>query len=195
MLYSQECRVVLTRTLLLVFPPLSTRHTRKRLFYFLCYSKVISPEFKAYAKQIVVNCKRLANELLKRGYTLVSGGTDNHLILLDLRNQNIDGARVERVLEHTGITVNKNAVPGDLRPFVPGGLRIGTPALTTRGLKEQDMIKVAEFLDRGIKISLELNKDGRNAFYLNLTSTQLMLPRTLRSSSLSARRVLLLWKS
>lgn len=121
--------------------------------------EVMSPQFKAYAHQVIRNCKVLADQLLQRGYTLVSGGTDNHLVLLDLRNQNIDGARVERVLEHAGITVNKNAVPGDLRPFVPGGLRIGTPALTTRGLVESDMVKVAGFLDRGIKIAVELNKD------------------------------------
>eukprot|EP01105_Mastigella_eilhardi_P023538 TRINITY_DN5964_c0_g1_i1.p1 TRINITY_DN5964_c0_g1~~TRINITY_DN5964_c0_g1_i1.p1 ORF type:complete len:480 (-),score=113.90 TRINITY_DN5964_c0_g1_i1:95-1534(-) len=120
--------------------------------------EVMTPEYHAYACQVVKNCKTLADLLLRKGYTLVTGGTDNHLILLDLRDKNIDGARVERVLEHANLTVNKNSVAGDLHPYIPGGLRIGTPALTTRGLKERDFHRVADFLDRGIKIALELNK-------------------------------------
>jgi len=119
-----------------------------------------TPMFRDYASQIKKNCRRLADELLARGYDLVSGGTDNHLILLDLRSKGIDGARVERVLEHASITVNKNSVPGDLHPFIPGGLRIGTPALTTRGLKEDDIAKVAEFIHRGVKIAEQVNRSN-----------------------------------
>ena len=117
-----------------------------------------TPMFREYALQIKKNCKRLAEELLARGYDLVSGGTDNHLVLVDLRAKGIDGARVERVLEHASITVNKNSVPGDLHPFVPGGLRIGTPALTTRGLKEDDIAKVADFIHRGVQIAEQVNR-------------------------------------
>lgn len=119
-----------------------------------------TPEFKQYAHQVRLNCSRLASELMSRGYDLVTNGTDNHLILVDLRAKNIDGARAERVLDRAGVTVNKNSVPGDLKPFVPGGLRIGSPALTTRGLKEEDFSKVADFIDRAIKIALELNKNA-----------------------------------
>eukprot|EP00727_Mastigamoeba_balamuthi_P002558 m51a1_g123 putative serine hydroxymethyltransferase (469) ;mRNA; f:416245-418106 len=121
--------------------------------------EAMTPEFKAYAHQIKLNCRRMAEVLMAHGYDLVTGGTDNHLILVDLRSKNIDGARAERVLDRAGITVNKNSVPGDLRPFVPGGLRIGTPALTTRGLNEADFTKVAEFIHRAIVIALEFNKN------------------------------------
>lgn len=122
-----------------------------------------TPEFRKYAHQIIANCKRLAEEMLARGYKLVSGGTDNHLILVDLRNKNIDGARVERVLERASITINKNSVPGDSRPFIPGGVRIGTPALTTRGLLEEDISRVAEFIDRGIRIAIVINEQNPEA--------------------------------
>jgi glycine hydroxymethyltransferase len=118
-----------------------------------------TPEFKLYARQIKSNSRQLAADLIGHGYDLVTGGTDNHLVLLDLRSKGIDGARAERVLDKAGITVNKNSVPGDLKPFVPGGLRIGTPALTTRGLVEKDLTKVAEFIHRAICIALELNKN------------------------------------
>ena len=82
------------------------------------------------------------------GYTLVSGGTDNHLVLVDLKPSGVDGARVQSVLDLASITVNKNSVPGDKSAIIPGGVRIGTPALTTRGFKEEDFVKIADFLDR-----------------------------------------------
>ncbi len=82
------------------------------------------------------------------GYTLVSGGTDNHLILVDLKPSGVDGARVQSVLDLASITLNKNSVPGDKSAIIPGGVRIGTPALTTRGFKEDDFVRVADFLDR-----------------------------------------------
>jgi len=125
--------------------------------------EALSPEFKQYQRQVKKNAAHLAKSLTSKGYTLVSGGTDNHLMLLDLRPQNIDGARVDAVLEACNITLNKNAVPGDTKPFVPGGVRIGTPAMTTRGLVEADFEKVADFIDRGIKIALKVNAEGENS--------------------------------
>jgi glycine hydroxymethyltransferase len=125
--------------------------------------EVNTPMFRDYSEQVCLNCAHLAKELVAKGYTIVSGGTDNHLVLVDLRSKGIDGARVEKVLESCGITVNKNSVPGDTRPFVPGGVRIGTPALTSRGLKEKDFSKVVEFLDRGIKLAVSMNETSPEA--------------------------------
>jgi glycine hydroxymethyltransferase len=124
--------------------------------------EALSPEFREYQVQVKKNAKHLADILMKKGYTLVSGGTDTHLMLVDLRPQNIDGARVDSLLEQANITLNKNAVPGDTKPFVPGGIRIGSPAMTTRGLKEKEFEKIGEFLDRGIKIAMRLNQ-GENS--------------------------------
>ncbi|KAI8051954.1 serine hydroxymethyltransferase-domain-containing protein [Syncephalis plumigaleata] len=115
-------------------------------------------EFREYQQQVLRNCQRLADELDKRTYQLVSGGTDTHLLLIDLRDKGIDGARVERVLELANIAANKNTVPGDHSAFVPGGLRIGTPAMTSRGLNEDDFAQVAEFIDRAVQITQSINK-------------------------------------
>ncbi len=110
-----------------------------------------TPEFKEYGHQIVRNAKRLAERLLDKGYQLVTGGTDNHLLLIDLTNKNIKGADAETALGKAGITVNKNTVPFDPRsPFDPSGIRLGTPALTTRGMKEAEMDMVAEWIDRAV---------------------------------------------
>ncbi len=109
------------------------------------------PAFKVYGKQIVKNAKRLADRLMGKGYQLVTGGTDNHLLLVDLTNKGVKGADAEKALGLAGITVNKNTVPFDPRsPFDPSGIRMGTPALTTRGLKEAEMDQVAEWIDRAI---------------------------------------------
>jgi len=109
------------------------------------------PAFTEYGKQIVKNAKRLADKLMDKGYELVTGGTDNHLLLVDLTNKGIIGAHAENALGLAGITVNKNTVPFDPRPpFSPSGIRMGTPALTTRGLKEAEMDQVAEWIDRAI---------------------------------------------
>jgi len=114
--------------------------------------EALTPEFKVYATQVVKNAKTLANELVAKGYKLVSGGTDNHLMLLDFTGTDLTGKVAEETLEKAGITVNKNAVPFDTRsPFVTSGVRIGTPATTTRGLKEPEMIKVAAWIDRALK--------------------------------------------
>ena len=101
-----------------------------------------SPDFKAYQTQVLANASAFARALQGGGFTLVSGGTDNHLVLVDLRPQGLDGARVERVCELAGLSLNKNTVPGDKSALVPSGIRMGTPALTSRGLDEGDCTKV-----------------------------------------------------
>ena len=117
-----------------------------------------SPEFKAYQTQVLKNSTALANGLAKRGHTLVSGGTDNHIVLVDLRPRGVDGSRVERVLELAHIAANKNTVPGDVSAMVPGGLRMGSPALTSRGFVESDFEKVAELVDKAVEIAVDLRK-------------------------------------
>ena len=114
----------------------------------VCFGEALKPEFKEYQKQIVKNAKALADELLKLGFDLVSGGTDNHLILIDLRNKGITGKELEKRLDDVGITVNKNAVPFDTeKPTITSGIRVGTPAVTTRGFKEEDMVKIADLIE------------------------------------------------
>ena len=100
----------------------------------------------------------MASKLMSMGYELVSGGTDNHLILLDLHNKRIDGAKVEKVLDLASITLNKNSVPGDTSALVPGGIRIGTPAMTTRGFIEEDFEDVAVLVSRGIEIAMDIDR-------------------------------------
>lgn len=117
-----------------------------------------TPEFKAYQNQVLANCRALAKGLIDKGYTIVSGGTDNHLLLVDLRPQKLDGARAEKVLEEVGIAVNKNTCPGDKSALKPSGLRIGTPALTSRNFKEADMEKVVEFIHAAILLTQEINQ-------------------------------------
>lgn len=111
----------------------------------VCLKEALDPSFKEYGKQIVNNAQALAGELVKRGFRLVSGGTDNHLMLVDLRPFSITGKELEKRLDDVYITVNKNAIPNDPeKPFVTSGVRIGTAAVTTRGLKEEDMVKIGE---------------------------------------------------
>ncbi len=115
----------------------------------VCFGEAMKPEFKKYAEQIVRNAKALSEELLGKGYDLVTGGTDNHLILMDLTKKNMSGKDAQNALEAAGIVVNKNMVPKDTRsPFVTSGLRIGTPVLTTRGMVENDMVFVAGLIDK-----------------------------------------------
>ncbi len=117
----------------------------------VCLKEASQESFKKYAEQIVKNSKTLAGELLKYGFKLVSGGTDNHLILVDLRNKNISGPEAQDILEKAGMTMNKNSIPFDPNPpFNPSGLRMGTPAITTRGMKEQEMIKIAGWINEVI---------------------------------------------
>ena len=118
----------------------------------IAFGEALDPLFKKYINQVIVNAKSLSKTLSDLGYNIVSGGTDNHLLLIDLRNKNITGKDAERVLGLSKITVNKNMVPfDDQSPFVTSGIRIGTPAITTRGLLEDDMDFVAESIDSSIK--------------------------------------------
>lgn len=114
----------------------------------MAFKEALSSQFKNYQQQIICNAQVLAHELTGRGFRLVSGGTDNHLMLVDLRPKNITGKAAEKLLDEAGVTVNKNAIPNDPEsPFVTSGIRIGTPATTTRGMKEGDMAKIAEIID------------------------------------------------
>ena len=115
----------------------------------VAFKEAMTPEFKSYQEQVARNARRLADGLVKRGYNLVSGGTDNHLMLVDLRNKGITGKDAETALDASGITLNKNSVPFDDKPpMVTSGVRIGTPAVTTRGMKEGEMDKIAEYIDK-----------------------------------------------
>ena len=114
----------------------------------VCFGEALKPKFKEYQKQIIKNAEVLADELVKYGFNLVSGGTDNHLILIDLRNKGITGKELEEKLDNVGITVNKNSVPFDTeRPMITSGIRIGTPAVTTRGFREGEMKKIANLIN------------------------------------------------
>ncbi|HQD41129.1 MAG TPA: serine hydroxymethyltransferase, partial [Bacillota bacterium] len=113
----------------------------------ISFKEALAPEFKEYQKQIVKNAAKLAEELVKRGFRLVSGGTDNHLMLVDLRNKGLNGKQAENLLDEIGITVNKNTIPYDTEsPLVTSGIRLGTPAVTTRGMKEETMVEIAEVI-------------------------------------------------
>ncbi len=117
----------------------------------IAFGEALDPQFEKYINQVICNASRLSDNLTNLGYNIVSGGTDNHLLLIDLRNKNISGKDAERVLGLSNITVNKNMVPfDDKSPFVTSGIRIGTPAITTRGLIESDMDFVAESIDASI---------------------------------------------
>ena len=117
----------------------------------IAFGEALDPQFKKYINQVILNASKLSKNLIDLGYNIVSGGTDNHLLLIDLRNKDISGKDAERVLGESNITVNKNMVPfDDKSPFVTSGIRIGTPAITTRGLTENDMDFVAESIDSSI---------------------------------------------
>jgi glycine hydroxymethyltransferase len=106
-----------------------------------------TPEFVAYAQQIVKNSKKMAEKLLEYGFNLVSGGTDNHLLLIDLRNKNVPGKKLAKALDRAGIVTNSNNIPGDTAPPMnPSGIRIGTPSITSRGMKEPEVCQIASFI-------------------------------------------------
>lgn len=115
----------------------------------VAFFEILQPEFESYGKQIIANAQAMAGGFLEKGYNIVSGGTDNHLLLIDLRNKNISGKKAENTLVKADITINKNMVPfDDKSPFITSGIRVGVPAITTRGLKEKDMLQVVNWLDR-----------------------------------------------
>ena len=112
----------------------------------VAFREALSPEFREYQQQVVKNARALVGTLDEKGFRVVSGGTDNHLGLIDLTQQGISGKKFERLLEESGITVNKNTIPNETRsPFVTSGIRIGTPALTSRGMKEDEMVRIGEW--------------------------------------------------
>ena len=125
--------------------------------------EVQTPEYKAYAGRVVENCRALAAALVAKGYTLATGGTYNHLILWDLRSNGLTGSKLELVCDKAHITLNKNSVCGDKSALSPGGVRVGTPALTTRGFGTDDFVKVADFLDRAVKIALDVQAEHGKA--------------------------------
>lgn len=135
-----------------VFPGLQGGpHNHQTAAIAVALKEASSDDFKAYGKQIVSNAKTIAKSLTAKGYQLVTGGTDNHLLLIDMTNKNITGAEAEKALGAAGITVNKNTVPFDPRsPFDPSGIRLGTPALTTRGMKQAEMLQVADWIDEAL---------------------------------------------
>ena len=117
----------------------------------VCFGEALKPEFKAYQQQVVKNSKALADAMMEEGFNLVSGGTDNHLMLVDLQNMEVSGKEMQKRLDEVYITVNKNAVPNDpASPFVTSGIRIGTPAVTTRGLKEEEMGTIAKLIKMAV---------------------------------------------
>lgn len=142
-----------------VFPGLQGGpHNQTTAAIAVALHEAAQPDFRAYAHQVVANAAALADQLLARGFDLVSGGTDNHLVLIDLTERAVPGKVVAKALDRAGIVVNYNTVPYDPRkPFDPSGIRVGTPALTSRGLTEQHMPKVAEWIDRGTAAA----RDGR----------------------------------
>ncbi len=125
----------------------------------VCLGEALKPEFKQYAEQIIKNAQALSKQLLEEGFKLVSGGTDNHLMLVNLTDMDVTGKEAEKMLDEVGITVNKNAIPFDTRsPFITSGIRIGTPATTTRGFVEEDMVEVGKLIGMTIK-DFEKNKE------------------------------------
>jgi len=113
----------------------------------VCFHEALQPQFRDYQRQVVINAKALAAGLAKHGYRIVSGGTDNHLMLVDLRPKDLNGKEAQEVLDRAGITTNKNAIPFDTSsPFKPGGIRVGTPAVTTRGMKEEEMLEISDLI-------------------------------------------------
>ncbi|XP_057973520.1 serine hydroxymethyltransferase, mitochondrial-like isoform X2 [Malania oleifera] len=120
-----------------------------------------TPEYKAYQEQVLRNCSKFAQCLIEKSYELVSGGTDNHLVLVNLKSKGIDGSRVEKVLESVHIAANKNTVPGDVSAMVPGGIRMGTPALTSRGFIEEDFAEVVKFFDAAVKLAVKIKTDTK----------------------------------
>ena len=113
----------------------------------VAFKEALSPEFKIYQKQVVKNARALSEELVKGGLRIVSGGTDNHLMLVDLRPKGVTGKLAEEKLEEAGITCNKNAIPNDPeKPFITSGIRLGTPAITARGMKEEEAVKIGQMI-------------------------------------------------
>jgi glycine hydroxymethyltransferase len=149
----------------------------------VAFGEALKPSFKSYQKQVQANARALAKALTERGFRIVSGGTDCHMFLLDLRPKNITGVEAEKLLDHAGITVNKNAIPYDpQKPMVASGIRLGTPAVTTRGLKERDMAKLAQWIQEAI----EHREDARQIARIRKEVKTLCLKHPMYSERLRA---------
>ena len=136
----------------------------------VCFKEALQPEFKEYAKQVIANAKVLSDRLVENGFNIVSNGTDNHLMLVDLRPMSITGKELEHRLDEVGITCNKNSIPFDPeKPFVTSGIRLGTPAVTSRGMIEEDMIEIADIIAMIAK-DFEANKEEAKKRVMNITS-------------------------
>lgn len=155
-----------------VFPGLQGGpHDNQTAAIAVALKEALTPSFRKYAAQVIKNAKKLAGELNKYDFNLVSSGTDNHLLLIDLSNKNVNGAVAAYALEVAGIVVNKNSVPNDqMPPFYPSGIRLGTPAITTRGFKEKEMIKVAKWINEAINevknYQLPESKEERKSYWI-----------------------------
>ena len=126
----------------------------------VCFYEALQPSFKEYQQQILNNAAALADALMEKGFDIVSGGTDNHLMLVDLRKKGITGKKAEKLLEEVGITCNKNAIPFDPeKPFVTSGIRLGTPAATSRGMKEEDMRQIADVINKTLTMPEETHEE------------------------------------
>jgi glycine hydroxymethyltransferase len=137
----------------------------------VAFKEAMEPEFKEYQKQVVNNCKSFAEGMLEEGFRLVSGGSDNHLVLVDLRPKNITGKEAEEVLDEVHITVNKNSIPNDpQKPTITSGIRIGTPALTTRGMKEEEMKTVAKCINKAVTAENDVQKEEVRSMVADLCS-------------------------
>ena len=138
----------------------------------VAFGEALTDDFKAHARQVVLNAKALANALTERGFAIVSGGTDSHLMLVDLRPKNFTGKAAEKILDQAGITVNKNTIPDDPQsPFVTSGIRLGTPAVTTRGMGAAEMRRIAELIDKALTNSDDDSLSRVKAEVEDLTST------------------------
>jgi glycine hydroxymethyltransferase len=120
----------------------------------------MTPAFQEYAAQIITNAKALAEELTRLGYTLVTGGTDNHLVLVDLKPQKVLGSKVQVLCDFARITLNKNTVPGDASAMNPGGVRIGSPAMTSRGAQAHHFVQIAQFFDEAVKLAIQVQAES-----------------------------------
>jgi len=143
-----------------VFPGLQGGpHNNQTAAIAQCFHEAMKPNFKKYGEQIIKNATVLADELKSKGFKLVTGGTDNHLMLVDLKNFNISGKDAQDILENNGIIANRNSVPGDTSPFNPSGIRMGTPSVTTRGMKEKEMKMIANLIYRALISGENVSKE------------------------------------
>merc|ERR1711959_177293 len=158
--YQEKYPDIKERIDMAVFPALQGGPHNHQIGALACQLlEVATPEFKEYSKQVVENSATLAKTLQEKGHKLATDGTDNHLILWDLRPHGLTGSKVEKVCECASISLNKNTVPGDASALSPGGVRIGAPAMTTRGCTAEDFKKIAGFLDRCCQIALKVQQE------------------------------------